>query len=65
MNWCIEGKTAFFFDDYAEFEQKLNRYLSDSEFRHQVQRDCADVIRQMINNEKQARILDNFLQNLK
>ena len=65
MNWCIEGKTAFFFDDYAEFQYKLSRYLEDEEFRHQVQRDCAQTIRQLIDNEKQARILDRFLQNLK
>jgi len=65
MNWCIEGKTAFFFDDYNEFHSKLQKYLSDQEYRHHVQRDCAATIRKLIDNEKQARILDNFLRNLK
>ncbi len=64
MNWCIEGRTAFFFDDYAEFHAKLERYLSDRAFRHQIQCDCAQTIRQLIDNEKQAKVLDHFLQNL-
>ncbi len=64
MNWCIEGKTAFFFDDYAEFKQKLDKFLTDAEFRHAMQRESARTIRRLINNEKQARILDQFLQNL-
>lgn len=65
MNWCIEGKTAFFFDDYQECERKLKKYLVDQEYRHQVQNECASTVRKLINNEKQARILENFLQNLK
>ncbi len=64
MNWCIEGKTAFFFDDYAEFHDKLEKYVSDAEYRHQVQTDCAQLIRILIDNEKQAKVLDRFLQNL-
>lgn len=65
MNWCLEEKTAFFFDDYPELQSKLYKYLNDSEFRYRVQNDCAHVIRQLIDNAKQARILENFLQNLK
>jgi hypothetical protein len=65
MNWCIEGKTAFFFDEYEEFEAKLRRYLEDQEYRHAVQRECAVTARRLIDNEKQARILEKFLQNLK
>lgn len=65
MNWCIEGKTAFFFDDYPECEKKVKKYLEDQEFRHQVQNDCAATVRKLIDNKKQARVLDNFLQNLK
>lgn len=64
MNWCIEGKTAFFFDDYQECEKKVKKYLENQEYRHQVQNDCAMTVRKLIDNEKQARILDNFLQNL-
>jgi hypothetical protein len=65
MNWCIEGKTAFFFDEYQEFEEKLRKYLGDREYQHQVQSECAAATRRLINNEKQARILEKFLQNLK
>jgi glycosyltransferase involved in cell wall biosynthesis len=64
MNWSIEGKTAFFFHTLAELEEKLRSYLEDEEYRHQVQEECARTIRRLISNEKQARILDQFLQNL-
>lgn len=64
MNWCIEGKTAFFFDDYAEFKRKMRRYLDNADYRHQVQASCAQTARLLIDNEKQARILEKFLQNL-
>lgn len=64
MNWCIEGKTAFFFEDYSEFQSKLHHYLDDLEYRHFIQRECVSTIRKLIDNQKQARILENFLQNL-
>lgn len=65
MNWCIENKTAFFFDDYSEFKSKAQNYLLNQEYKHEIQQNCASIIRKIIDNEKQARILDNFLQNLK
>jgi len=64
MNWCIEGKTAFFFDDYQEFYDKLKYYLENTEYRHQVQKESSTIIRKIIDNEKQLRVLDAFLQNL-
>lgn len=64
MNWCIEGRTAFFFDDYAEFHDKLDRFVSDADYRRRVQTDCAQLIRVLIDNEKQAKVLDRFLQDL-
>lgn len=64
MNWCIEGKTAFFVNDYNEFRDKFQKYMEDSEYRHQIQNECATTIRRLINNEKQARILDKFLHSL-
>ncbi len=64
MNWCIEGKTAFFFDTNEELAEKMKRLVEDDDYRHEVQLTCAQTVRRMINNEKQARILDNFLQNL-
>ncbi len=64
MNWCIEGKTAFFFDDYDEFKSKVQFYLSDISARRHIQQECAETIRRMINNEHQLLVLDNFLKNL-
>ncbi|GAB4191634.1 MAG: hypothetical protein Tsb0015_13590 [Simkaniaceae bacterium] len=64
MQWCIEGKTALFFDNYQEFETKMKRFCLDKEFRHEIQQSSAEIIRKIINNEQQARILDYFLQNL-
>lgn len=64
MNWCIEGKTAFFFDEPEECVQKLNIYLSNPSYRQYMQEACAETIRRLIDNEKQARILDKFLQEL-
>ena len=61
---CIENKTAFFFDSYEEFEQKLTKYLNNLDFRYKKQKEAAFFIRDEINNEKQALILDNFLQKL-
>ena len=63
-NWCIEGKTAFFFDDPYEFRLKLQNYLADPDYRRQIQEECAMTIRKLINNEKQAKVLEKFLQNL-
>ncbi|MES2122830.1 MAG: hypothetical protein V4492_08665 [Chlamydiota bacterium] len=62
MNWCIEGKTAIFFEDYAELEQKLRPYLENAEYRHAFQKSCAETIRFLWNNEQQARMLDALLQ---
>jgi hypothetical protein len=65
MHWCIEGKTAFFFDDYPELFRKMKKYSEDESYRHAVQKECAVTVRRIINNEKQARVLEKFLQNLK
>lgn len=64
MNWCIENKTAFFFDDYSEFKTKIEEYFFNENYRHEIQQNCASIVRKIIDNEKQARILENFLQNL-
>jgi hypothetical protein len=64
MNWCIEGKTAFFFDSYEEFEKKVQSYLTDENLRCQMQKESASLVRSLLDNEKQALILDQFLQRL-
>ncbi len=64
MDWCIEGKTAFFFETYEEFEKKLETFFS-SFHRTGVSQRCQDSLKLLINNEKQARILQNFFDHLK
>lgn len=64
MNWCIEGKTAFFFDDYNEFRSKVQFYLDNNAARRDLQKKCSEIIRSIINNENQLLVLDNFLKNL-
>lgn len=65
MNWSIEGQTAFFFDDYQEFKRKVQPFIENAEYRHQIQKSCADTIRRIIDNEKQLLVLEKFLQDLK
>ncbi len=65
MNWCIEGKTALFFDSYEEFRDKMERFLFDTAYRHQLQEESAKTIRCLVDNEKQARALEHFLQTLR
>lgn len=64
LDLCVENKTAFFFDSFEEFEKKLLIYLNSKEFRLEKQKEAATIIREMINNESQALVLDNFLQKL-
>jgi len=65
MNWCIPNHTALFFDDYEEFQAIMYRFLNDREFRENLQNETAKQIRRFVNNDRQALILENFLQNLK
>ncbi|NGX31406.1 MAG: hypothetical protein K940chlam8_00774 [Chlamydiae bacterium] len=62
--WCIEGKTAFYFDTAEEFCQKLHKFVVDKEYRHFIQETTARTVREIINNEEQAQILQTFLDNL-
>jgi len=65
MNWCVNNQTALFFDDSAQFSKTLNCYLYDETYRVNLQNNAARQIRRMINNERQALIFENFIQNLK
>lgn len=64
MNWCIEGETAIFFDTEEEFQEKIERFVFDPEYRHHLQTTAAKQIRRIVDNERQALIFENFLQNL-
>lgn len=65
MNWCIEGKTAIFFDSYDEFKTKLDQFATDATLRKQLQLSAASTIRRIVNNDQQARKLQYFLEHLK
>jgi len=65
MNWCIEGKTALFFDSYEEFKTKLELFIADIQFRKSLQTTSAETVRRIVNNDQQARKLQYFLEHLK
>ena len=60
MNWCIEGKTAFFFDTYEEFAEKFDIFLKNPN-AHQ---ECLETFKFLIDNEQNARVLQNFFDHL-
>ncbi len=64
LRWCIEGETAFYFSSQEEFNKKLELYLSDAELRNRMQLQCAETVREIINNHHEARRLQKFLDNL-
>jgi glycosyltransferase involved in cell wall biosynthesis len=64
-NWCIDGSTAFYFDNVNEFKEKALKLLNDVPFRHNIQAHCSAVIREKINNEEQTKNLGKFLENLR
>lgn len=63
MNWCIEEKTAYFFETYEEFEEKMLSFLDKAKTKP-VHQECLDTLHLLVNNEQQCRILQNFLDNL-
>jgi hypothetical protein len=64
QQWCIENKTAFFFDTPEEFKMKALRFIEDKDFRHSTQEQCAKTIREIINNDLEFEKLKNFIDNL-
>ncbi|NGX31805.1 MAG: hypothetical protein K940chlam8_01187 [Chlamydiae bacterium] len=62
--WCIEGKTCFYVSSAEEFAKKLYRLVVDKAYRYHIQETAAKTIREIINNEEQAQILQTFLDNL-
>ena len=64
LQWLQLGVTGFTFRDMGDYISQQNFLISDKDFRHQVQTECAKKIRQIINNEDQNLKLKNFLDNL-
>ena len=64
LQWLELGVTGFTFRDMGDYISQQNFLISDNDFRHQTQTECAKKIRQIINNEDQNLKLKNFLNNL-
>lgn len=62
--WSIEGETAFYVSSVQEFRAKLKALIESKDYRNWVHFNCAQKIRQYINNEEECIKLGNFLENL-
>jgi len=64
LNWSIDGETALFFNDFNDLKLKLDKLRLDEYYRHELQKNCAEKIRELVNNEEQTEELGKFLENL-
>lgn len=64
LQWSIENTTALFFDSTEEYIAKLKALTESKDYRHFLQNTTANVIRQIINNQKETEKLGQFLNNL-
>lgn len=64
LQWLELGVTGFTFRDMGDYISQQNFLISDDDFRHKVQTECAKKIREIINNRDQNLKLKNFLDNL-
>lgn len=64
QNWCIEGETAFYISSPAEYRAKLKALIDSPDYRNWVHYNCAQKIREYINNENETEKLGKFLENL-
>ena len=62
--WAIEGETAFYISSPAEYRAKLKALIDSKDFRDFTHWNCAQKIREYINNEEQTEKLGKFLENL-
>lgn len=63
--WCIEDKSALYFESPEEFKSKLTKLVTDEEYRHSLQESTANTVRKVVNNEEQNNNLKLFFENLK
>ena len=64
LQWLEFGVTGFTFRDISDYKSQQDFFLSNKDFRNEVQEKCAKRIREIINNEEQNLKLKNFLHNL-
>lgn len=62
--WSIEGETAFYVSSVQEFRAKLKALIDSKDYRDFIHYNCAQKIREYINNEEQTEKLGKFLENL-
>jgi glycosyltransferase involved in cell wall biosynthesis len=62
--WSIENITALFFETPEEYHSKLKALIDSRDYRYFLQTTTAEVIRQIINNEKETQKLGHFINNL-
>jgi hypothetical protein len=61
INWCIEDKTCFYFSTQEELFSKIKNYREKVDY---YQPNAAKNIRELINNDRQTKRLNDFLINL-
>jgi hypothetical protein len=61
LNWCIEDKTCFYFSTQEELFSKIKNYREKVDY---YQPNAAKNIRELINNDRQTKRLNDFLINL-
>jgi len=64
MERWITDETSIILESTAEFKSKLDRYLTDETYRHNLQHNAAVKIREIINFEEQQQVFNNFLEEL-
>lgn len=64
QNWCIEGETAFYISSPAEYRAKLKALIDSKDYRDFVHWNCAQKIREYIDNCAETERLGKFLENL-
>jgi len=64
MNWSIENVTTLFFESEYEYIAKLKALYESKDYRYFLQYTTANVIRQIIDNDKETEKLGHFLNNL-
>ena len=64
LQWLVEGETAFYVSSIQEFRAKLKALIDSPDYRNWVHWNCAQKIREYINNEDQIERLGKFLENL-
>lgn len=64
-NWCIDGVSAIYFENETDFYERIKRFITDVEYRHELQKNASQVVRKVINNDETNAKLKIFFNNLR